>query len=403
VAYTSWAELEAAEVEGVDYAVNSTSPPGATWASIAIHGGGIERASSEVAEAVAGTEMAFYELDGLKTSGNSALHITSTLYDEPTCLALVAASQRTLSFHGYVGDVTVAETAIGGLDTELRDRVRHRLELAGHRVTDAPSEIAGTNPANICNKNARSAGVQLEMSRALRESFFPNGDLTRASRKSGQRTDEFHSYVAAVQSAYEGEGLASLGTANVSRWTLLPVARADVDVAVTFSTDSLAAGGPQFLALTGRWADVNNNYLLRCALNADQSITLTLRRRLSGTETLLATHNSLLTHTVGERLRMRLQVAGSTLRGRIWDPAMPEPAGWQVATTDTGITAAGSAGMRSILSSAYSGTLPVVAAYSRWHMASPQVMTVERSVNGIIKAHDTGADIRLAEPAIVAL
>ena len=35
--------------------------------------------------------------------------------------------------------------------------------------------------------------------------------------------------------------------------------------------------------------------------------------------------------------------------------------------------------------------------------ASPQTFTVTRSVNGVVKSHSSGADIRLAQPAIVAL
>ncbi|MEK8108652.1 poly-gamma-glutamate hydrolase family protein [Micromonospora sp. M12] len=119
-------------------------------------------------------------------------------------LALVTASRRTLSFHGFTGTVGVPETWIGGLDTRLRDRIQEALLRAGFNVTVAFSEIAGVDPLNICNKNARGAGVQLEMSRSQREAFFPGETTSRAVRDSGARTSAFHSYAAAILSAVAG-------------------------------------------------------------------------------------------------------------------------------------------------------------------------------------------------------
>lgn len=401
--YTSYAALSAAEVEGVDYARTTVPVTGATWTCIAIHGGGIEAGSGEAARAVASGLMDHYEFAGIKASNNGDLHITSTLFDEPNAVALVAASRRTLSLHGFTGDDGVAVTAIGGLDTVVRDRVRAALEAAGFAVTSAPSEIAGTDPANICNENASSAGVQLELSRAQRAAFFPGGDLSRAMRDSGQRTTAFYAYVAAVRSAFDGRGMVSLGSINVSRWATVPYASEDLDIRATAATGVLAAGGPHFLHLAGRVVDVNNCYLLRLACNADQTITLTLRRRLGGTETLLATGATSLLHAADTRYGLRLQITGSVLRGRIWLAARPEPDTWTVTTTDTALAAPGAVGMRSILSTANTNSLPVIASWDGFEQISPQIMTAIRSVNGVTKSHGAGADVRLADPAIIPL
>lgn len=43
--YATYAALAAAEVEGVGYSRTAVAPAGATWSSIAIHGGGIETGS----------------------------------------------------------------------------------------------------------------------------------------------------------------------------------------------------------------------------------------------------------------------------------------------------------------------------------------------------------------------
>lgn len=198
--YASYAALAAVEVEGVDYLRTVVTVPGARYASVAIHGGGIEAGSGEMAQYVAGTTMSYYEFDGIKPTGNSALHITSTLFDEPLGVALISACQRALSFHGFAGTVGVAETAVGGGDAVRARLVANALTNAGFTVITAPSEIAGSDPANFCNR-ATSGGVQLEMSNALRQSFFPGGSTSKATRDSGVREPAFYAYAAAVLSA----------------------------------------------------------------------------------------------------------------------------------------------------------------------------------------------------------
>lgn len=201
--YDSYAELAAAEVEGVDYLRTLVSPQdGSDGCIIAIHGGGIEAGTGEVAM-TAGTGLVhYYEFDGIKSSGNLDLHITSTLFDEPICVGMVASTRRLISLHGFVGDTGVAETAIGGLDVVLRERVRAGLESAGFVVVDATEEIDGDDPANICNRNLTGMGVQLEISRAQREAFFPGGSTSKATRDNlTARTDAFHDYVAVLRSA----------------------------------------------------------------------------------------------------------------------------------------------------------------------------------------------------------
>lgn len=209
--YANYAQLAAARTEGVDYTRTRVEVPGAVWASVAVHGGSIEPGSGEVARAVAGSRMSYYEFAGIMSSGNADLHITSTNFDEPIGAALIRTTPRTLSFHGYTGTTGVAETAVGGLDTASVALVTNALRLAGFTVVTAASEIAGTDPANICNRNQSGAGVQLEMSRAQREVFFPGGDLSRAMRDSGQRTATFSAYVAAVQSIFPAEVPAGTG------------------------------------------------------------------------------------------------------------------------------------------------------------------------------------------------
>jgi phage replication-related protein YjqB (UPF0714/DUF867 family) len=400
--YANYAALAAAETEGVDYTRTAVIPTGATWCSVAIHGGGIEAGSGEIAKEVAGSTMRFYEFAGLKTSGNVDLHLTSTVFDEPTAVGLIAASRRCLSFHGYAGETSVPDTAVGGLDTVLVNRITMALRGAGFAVVNAPSEIAGTDPDNICNSTTTGAGVQLELSRAQREAFFPGGDLSQAMRVSGQRTDAFHAYAAAVQSAYRGHALVSQTSVNVSRYCLIPAPSPDIGFTATVATDKLAAGGGQFLHLVARYLNTSNSYLARLDFTTAQAVILTLRKRVAGTETLLVQHTTGLTHAAGRRFRIRFQLAGTTLRAKAWYASQAEPEAWQLETTDTSLTAAGQMGMRSLLSTASTTLLPVTASWGDL-ATGRQEFTVVRSVNGIVKPHAAGTPVSLARKSIVRL
>lgn len=402
--YANYADLASHETEGVDYERRSVPVTGATWCAIAIHGGGIEPGSGEAARAVGANLMNHYEFAGIKPSGNSVLHITSTNFDEPNCVSIVNAAKRCISFHGYIGAPGVAETSLGGLDTATGVRVATALRAAGFRVVAASQELNGDSTSNIANKTTISAGVQLEMSNALRASFFPNDDLTRAMRDSGQRTTTFDAYVTAVRSAFDGQGRMACTTINNSRWATVPWASADVDIKARMATDALATGGSHFLALAGRFIDTSNTYLARLAFNTDQTITLTLRSRIGGTETLLATapDTTSLTHAAGAFFWLRFQISGTTLQATAWPDGGYEPP-WLVSVTDTNLRAAGQVGIRTILSSTNTNTLPVTASYDDFQQVTPQAFTVVRSVNGVTKSHPAGADVRLANPTIVSL
>ncbi|MCZ0983954.1 poly-gamma-glutamate hydrolase family protein [Streptomyces diastatochromogenes] len=195
--YASYADLAGAQLEGIDYQRHWRKSPVSTLLHLAIHGGGIEQGSGELAEAAADGIHDLYVFDGMKASNNADLHITSTAFDEPTALALARTATHTVSWHGCAGTAPV--TNIGGLDYALRDCVAVELTRAGFTVQVAPADLAGTDPQNICNINTRKMGVQLEISTAQRAAFFVGGDLSRSNR--GNRTAAFHTYVSAVQSA----------------------------------------------------------------------------------------------------------------------------------------------------------------------------------------------------------
>ena len=170
-------------------------------AHIAVHGGGIEAGTAEAADAVAAANgQDYYAFVGLRSTRNNELHITSIHFDEPLCVDLQQASQRTVSYHGCAGEEPIVR--LGGADQDLKWHVGRALTGAGFAVDwHTTEDLDGSDPRNICNRNATGAGLQLELSAALRASFFPNGRTGRPTRESGQRTEVFRRFVTTLASA----------------------------------------------------------------------------------------------------------------------------------------------------------------------------------------------------------
>jgi phage replication-related protein YjqB (UPF0714/DUF867 family) len=173
----------------------ATDAPETQKIVMAIHGGGIEPGTSEIALAVAGyhpdTLVAsvddlglhdFWLFEGLLPSGNGKLHVTASHYDEPIATELVQNARRCISLHGCSDTQANGKIQIGGLDLELRDIVLEELTIAG-----IPAEITtnkmlgGESPDNIANKTKILGCVQLEMGTSYRSSLF--GTNTQPQRK----------------------------------------------------------------------------------------------------------------------------------------------------------------------------------------------------------------------------
>jgi phage replication-related protein YjqB (UPF0714/DUF867 family) len=167
----------------------STDNPEIQKTVLAVHGGGIEGGTSEVALAVAGYHPAtfapvadcsgFHDMwifQGLLNSGNSRLHVTSANYDDPIALKLVQNARRCISLHGCSDEDAKGMLQIGGLDIELRGLVLEELLLAGI-CAEITTNLAlnGKDPSNICNKTQIGAGAQLEMGTSYRASLFSPG------------------------------------------------------------------------------------------------------------------------------------------------------------------------------------------------------------------------------------
>jgi phage replication-related protein YjqB (UPF0714/DUF867 family) len=162
---------------------------------MAVHGGGIETGTSEIALATAGYDPAtlatsadgyglhdFWLFEGLLPSGNGDLHVTASHYDDPIATELVRNARRCISLHGCTDAQASGKIQLGGRDHELRGIILEELELVG-----IPAEIStnpmldGSLPDNIANKTEIGGCAQLEMGTSYRGSLF--GINTRPQRK----------------------------------------------------------------------------------------------------------------------------------------------------------------------------------------------------------------------------
>ncbi|MBB4927857.1 poly-gamma-glutamate hydrolase family protein [Kitasatospora kifunensis] len=202
--FVDFADLAAHERAGIDYRV-TTRPGvgrGARVAQLAIHGGGIEPPTTQLADYSARViGSGFYSLAGLKDGDEHDLHVTATHFDDPRALSLVEAAAYTVSWHGAAG--SAALTYVGGLDTDLAQRVAAALRARGFPVAAGnPGALAGVQPCNIANRDQRGRGVQLEISEGQRRRFLADGDLGNDRIDDPRfRTPAFYAYTAAVLGA----------------------------------------------------------------------------------------------------------------------------------------------------------------------------------------------------------
>ena len=162
---------------------------------MAPHGGGIEPGTSEIADAIAEGAWSFYAFRGLKSKGNVDLHITSIRFDEPMCLELLSQAQIVITLHGEHSEDDGEGVFLGGLDCALAARLGRALTRKGFDVREPDADIDGSDSRNLCNRGTSGAGVQIELSRAVRETMFES--LTRNGRE--HPTERFDVFVKTVR------------------------------------------------------------------------------------------------------------------------------------------------------------------------------------------------------------
>ncbi len=166
--YQSFRALEKNEKKGVDYRIRwREGTPGI--AIMAIHGGGIEPGTTEIAEAIAGSRHSFYTFSGLKKTENAVLHITSRRFDETIGRSIAKKAATIITIHGCRENGSMVY--IGGRNSELKENMVSSLHKAGFQIAQS-SQFPGLSSMNICNRCRLKAGVQLELCHGLRARMF---------------------------------------------------------------------------------------------------------------------------------------------------------------------------------------------------------------------------------------
>jgi phage replication-related protein YjqB (UPF0714/DUF867 family) len=168
-------------------------------AILAPHGGGIETGTSELCLAIAGYHPAdlaptdgslhdYWMFEGLLSSGNGRLHVTSTNCDDTVARAIAGGSLNAIGLHGCKPEqaglpVGTQAVLVGGRSTAFKSGLLTRLNAAGIQAIDANSvpDLNGDEPTNLANRTLLAAGAQLELTTPLRQAMFRTN--TRADRR----------------------------------------------------------------------------------------------------------------------------------------------------------------------------------------------------------------------------
>jgi phage replication-related protein YjqB (UPF0714/DUF867 family) len=170
---------------------------GGSLGLVAVHGGGIEPGTEEIARFVAyHSGASLYVYAGRRATGNLSLHRPShrtKLQDRPLVMKFLKHVNMAISIHGHGRNERCAY--VGGLHQAM---VRQFVKVAQATLCEyewifdlesIPLEIRGQNPNNIVNLPP-DQGMQLELPRNLRRTeltpdgkkFEPAGDALVLSR-----------------------------------------------------------------------------------------------------------------------------------------------------------------------------------------------------------------------------
>ncbi|MGE6631045.1 poly-gamma-glutamate hydrolase family protein [Bacillus sp. NPDC077027] len=196
--YRNFEELSVHEVEGIDYQILHECKNNQLLI-LSPHAGGIESGVSELVIELAELH-SMYLFEGIKVTGNHVLHITSTNFNEPTCLSMVQSHQYTFALHGY-GETSVRQTLVGGTDRQKAAETARLLTENGFQalLLLESDRYSGTHPNNINNKCLTGLSVQLEISQAQRRAFFD--DFRRSYRRNTQN-DLFYRYTGVLKQIF---------------------------------------------------------------------------------------------------------------------------------------------------------------------------------------------------------
>ncbi|KAA6224390.1 phage replication protein [Streptomyces albofaciens JCM 4342] len=200
-------------------------PPYHRTTVMALHGGAIEKGTSELCLGIAGYHPGTLEplfpgepvydywmfeglrLPSMNLGSNRELHVTAKNCDDHVAIAMATSSLNVLSLHGCKAEQAGVRSGqdpkvvvVGGLNAAFKKLLHEELGAAGFKTVDGDDfpDLAGVDPDNPCNRTVLRKGGQLELTTELRESFF--GTDTLAGRADSTKP-EFKAFAGACRKA----------------------------------------------------------------------------------------------------------------------------------------------------------------------------------------------------------
>ena len=200
-----------------------------------------------------------------------------------------------------------------------------------------------------------------------------------------------------------GVGAHLLASVGVSRRCFLSTTIADLDLYVSATADQLATGDFLAAGLTARYLDSDNLYSAQIRFTTASAVQVVIIKRVNAVETTLGTYTMpATTFVAGTLYRLRFKLKGTSLRAKAWLATDAETPEWQVSVADNDLVLPNLIGFRSISGSGSTNANPSIK-YDDYAIVSPQLFSLTRSINGVVKAHSVGDDVRLAIPTYLAL
>lgn len=307
---------------------------------------------------------------------------SAALYDSNAALGTGAQTQRTTTASGTVGYGSTMASIVIRPAAVATGAVAPAQTATISFTAGSPAAATAQGPWDLCNQlpvydmgidwnldgsfgDPSSLGFtygQDTFSRTISSSWgsADTGDLWTVS---GGSASDF--------SVGSGVGVHSCSTKNVFRFSTAESPSADVDEQVDFSTSATALTDSIYVFLIARHTDGNNFYFARCQMTPAGAMVLSLRKRTTaGGEVQLSTFTTGLTHTASTFYTLRLRVDADMLRAKLWQTGTTEP-DWQTAVTDEDIIVAGNVGVRTLIGSSSTNTLPVVISFDNFRSSEP--------------------------------
>lgn len=295
------------------------------------------------------------------------------------------------------------DTTLGRADTEesvLASAVNSSATSLVVTTTAGPywTEAAGDMPFDV-SLGGETVTVSA-IADAVRDTFTRTTSSGWGTATSGQAWTRSGG-VAADFSTNGSAGAISVTAVNSERWLTLPETATAWDVEFRARTLVLAATQPINVYIGCMLTGTTVGYIARMAFYQDQTVRISIEEMPFA---LLASEVTVpgLTHAANTWFRLRFRVSDGQLMARAWLDGGTEPQFWHVYATDTTCTS-GTVGVRTVLTTGNTSTLPVAVQYDDVTSHTPQTFTVTRGVNAVTKSQSAGADVRLTHPTIMAL